>query len=81
VHLRFVPELTPFLSPSWLRQYRRARTVGADEAVGVTRRRVEERTMDTIFLLTATLIILVALDFGEAGARAARPTRRRQSPA
>jgi hypothetical protein len=37
--------------------------------------------MDTIFLLIAALITLVALDFGEAGARAARPTRRRQSPA
>ena len=32
--------------------------------------------MDTIFLLIAALITLVALDFGEAGARAARPTRR-----
>jgi hypothetical protein len=37
--------------------------------------------MDTIFLLIAALITLVALDVGEAGARAARPTRRRSSPA
>jgi hypothetical protein len=37
--------------------------------------------METIFLLIAALIILVALDVGEASARAARPTRRRQSPA
>ena len=29
--------------------------------------------MDTIFLLIAALITLVALDVGEAGARAARP--------
>jgi hypothetical protein len=37
--------------------------------------------MDTIFLLIAALITLVALDFGEASARAARPTRGRRSPA
>ena len=35
--------------------------------------------MDTIFLFVAALITLVALDFGEAGARAARPTRGRRS--
>jgi hypothetical protein len=37
--------------------------------------------MDTIFLLIAALIILAALDLGEAGARAARRTRGRRSPA
>lgn len=37
--------------------------------------------MDTIFLLIAALITLVALDLGEASARAARPTRGRQYPA
>jgi hypothetical protein len=37
--------------------------------------------MDTIFLLVAALITLVALDFGEAGARTTRPSRRRRSPA
>ena len=37
--------------------------------------------METIFLLIAALITLVALDVGEVSARAARPTRRRQSPA
>jgi hypothetical protein len=37
--------------------------------------------MDTIFILIAALITLVALDFGEAGARTARATRRRRSPA
>jgi hypothetical protein len=31
--------------------------------------------MDTIFLLIAALITLVALDLGEAGARAAGPMR------
>ena len=36
--------------------------------------------MDTIFLLVAALITLIALDLGEAGARATRPPRgRRQS--
>jgi hypothetical protein len=37
--------------------------------------------MDTIFLLVAALITLVALDFGEAGARTARPSRGRRQPA
>jgi hypothetical protein len=37
--------------------------------------------MDTIFLLVAALITLIALDFGEAGARAARPMRGRRSAA
>jgi hypothetical protein len=37
--------------------------------------------MDTIFLLIAALIILVALDLGEAGARTTRPTSGRQNPA
>ncbi len=37
--------------------------------------------MDTIFLLIAALIILAALDIGEAGTRAARQTRGRRSPA
>ena len=37
--------------------------------------------MDTIFLLIAALIILVALDLGEAGARAARSTPSRRSQA
>jgi hypothetical protein len=36
--------------------------------------------MDTIFLLAA-LITLIALDFGEAGARAARSTSGRRNPA
>ena len=36
--------------------------------------------MDTIFLLVAAVITLIALDLGEAGARTTRPTRgRRQS--
>jgi hypothetical protein len=42
---------------------------------------LEEKTMDTIFLLMAALIILVALDLGEAGARAAGPTRGRRTSA
>ena len=37
--------------------------------------------MDTIFLLVAALIILIALDFGEASARTARSARERRSPA
>lgn len=37
--------------------------------------------MDTIFLLVAAVITLAALDFGEAGARAARPMRGRRHPA
>ena len=37
--------------------------------------------MDTIFLLIAAVITLMALDFGEASARAARPTRGRRNPA
>ena len=37
--------------------------------------------MDTIFLLIAALIILIALDLGEAGARATRSTPGRRSPA
>jgi hypothetical protein len=37
--------------------------------------------MDTIFLLAAALITLAALDFGEAGARTARPMRGRRSRA
>jgi len=37
--------------------------------------------MDTIFLLVAALITLIALDLGEAGARAARPSRGRRAPA
>jgi hypothetical protein len=37
--------------------------------------------MDTIFLLIAALIILVALDLGEAGARTTRPTSGGQNPA
>jgi hypothetical protein len=37
--------------------------------------------MDTIFLLIAALITVVALDVGEAGARVARSTRRRPSAA
>jgi hypothetical protein len=36
--------------------------------------------MDTIFLLIAALITLVALDLGEAGARAARPIHGRRNP-
>ena len=35
--------------------------------------------MDTIFLLIAALITLAALDFGEAGARAARPAPGRRN--
>ncbi len=34
--------------------------------------------METIFLLTAALIIVVALDFGEASARARRRTAARR---
>ena len=37
--------------------------------------------MDTIFLLIAALIILVALDLGETGARAAGQKCKRRSPA
>jgi hypothetical protein len=37
--------------------------------------------MDTIFLLVAALITLIALDLGEAGARTARSTRGRRSAA
>jgi hypothetical protein len=37
--------------------------------------------MDTIFLLAAALITLIALDFGETGARTTRPSRGRRSPA
>ena len=37
--------------------------------------------MDTIFLLIAALIALVALDLGEAGARASRSTSGRRSQA
>ena len=37
--------------------------------------------MDTIFLLIAALITLIALDFGEAGARTARLSRDRRNPA
>jgi hypothetical protein len=37
--------------------------------------------MDTIFLLVAALITLIALDLGEAGARTTRSTRGRRSPA
>jgi hypothetical protein len=37
--------------------------------------------MDTIFLLVAALITLIALDFGEAGARTTRPSRGRRQPA
>jgi hypothetical protein len=37
--------------------------------------------MDTIFLLVAALITLIALDFGEASARTARSARGRRSPA
>jgi hypothetical protein len=37
--------------------------------------------MDTIFLLIAALITLVALDFGEAGARQSRSTAGRRSQA
>lgn len=36
--------------------------------------------MDTIFLLIGALITLVALDFGEAGARTARPSRGHRVP-
>jgi len=42
---------------------------------------LEEATMDTIFLLIAALITLVALDLGEAGARATHPTPGRRSQA
>ena len=37
--------------------------------------------MDTIFLLIAAVITLIALDFGEAGARAPRSTAGRRSAA
>ena len=37
--------------------------------------------MDTIFLLAAALITLIALDFGEAGACAVRSTPGRRNPA
>jgi hypothetical protein len=37
--------------------------------------------MDTIFLLIAAVITLVALDIGEAGARASRSMPGRRSPA
>jgi hypothetical protein len=37
--------------------------------------------MDTIFLLVAALITLIALDLGEAGARSTRPMRGRRTPA
>ena len=37
--------------------------------------------MDTIFLLAAALITLVALDFGEASARTSRPSHGRRAPA
>ena len=37
--------------------------------------------MDTIFLLIAALITLIALDFGEANARVARQRPGRRSPA
>jgi hypothetical protein len=37
--------------------------------------------MDTIFLLIAAVITLMALDFGEASARAVRSTRGRRKPA
>jgi hypothetical protein len=37
--------------------------------------------MDTIFLLIAAVITLIALDFGEASTRAVRPTPGRRNPA
>ncbi len=39
---------------------------------------LEEKTMDTIFLLIAALVTLVALDLGEAAARASQPMRGRR---
>ena len=36
--------------------------------------------MDTIFLLIAAVITLIALDFGEASARAAHPTPGHRNP-